>query len=507
MKRIALAWALVVSGVIGLAVGRDARAAAPSVQNVVFAQRQDGSGIVDVTYDLYDADSSELTISLQASDDGGASWIVPCNSVAGDAGDGIAPGTGKHLTWNFKADDNGWEGAAYRVRVIASDTGVSHKAHSPARYAIFQWAMPDWNDPALVEEYARADLLVMMTGQMWGYAPAESLHFYDKVKEINPDCVVTAYQPAKQALLIWELPEAPPYFHTWYERTLPYWAWTTEGDTVQDFPGNVHLNILKPECRQVMLETLEEFQSNSNNPLDGIFWDFFGVSFWAHPDVELIGDPDFDEDGVGYWDDPDEQAAFLAAQDSLVVGLRAALGDDYIQIFNGSRARVDSVFAETCDGFYYERFPTLWPFNYSMATALDPAFNYNVFRTRHWPRQQNGGPYVLLGNIMSSYYVDYNGEPTLLDSGNQFRVVGLLTDSYSAWLAQGAHVYRWPDNEISLGPPLGPVQIEGNVFSRDFRYGRVEMTMENGDYPDPFSYRIWVNGVLVEELNTPYHFP
>jgi hypothetical protein len=507
MKHHALTLLLVVAPIAGVQLPAEALAADPTVANVTFAQRRDGSGIVDVNYDVSDADGDTLTITLLASDDGGASWIVPCRTVAGDAGDGVMPGAGKHLTWDFKADNHGWEMAGYRLRVIASDAGVDHTAHSPANHILFQWQMPDWSDPSLVERFARADFLVMMTGAMWGYAPVESLQFYNRVKAINPDCIITAYQPAKQSLLSWANPTSPPYFRTWYERTLPYWAWTTEGDTVQDFPGNVHLNILNPDCRAIMIQTLVEFQSTSVNPLDGIFWDFFGPHFWHHPDLVIEGDPDFDEDGIGYWDDPDEMEGFLAAQDSLVAALRAALGSDFLQIFNGGRARLDSVFAAKSDGFYYEKFPTLTPFYSSMATALDPDFEYNVFRTRAWPSTQNGGPYILLGNILSRYFIDHNQELTLFDSGNQFRVVALLTDTYVGWLSLGAHIFRWPEVDISLGPPLGPVQINGDVYTRDFRYGQVELTMKSGDFPDPFAYRIWVNGVLVEELDTPYHFP
>jgi formylglycine-generating enzyme required for sulfatase activity len=79
--------------------------AAPTVSNVTFAQRMDGSKLVDVFYDLADTVAGATSsIALAVSSDNGATYAVPVISVTGDVGAGIAPGTGKQIVWNAAAD-------------------------------------------------------------------------------------------------------------------------------------------------------------------------------------------------------------------------------------------------------------------------------------------------------------------------------------------------------------------------------------------------------------------
>ncbi|NMB21746.1 MAG: hypothetical protein GX979_12850, partial [Firmicutes bacterium] len=54
---------------------------APIVSNVVGAQRA-GTKLVDITYDLTDAEHATLTVTIRISKDAGASWDVPCASVS-----------------------------------------------------------------------------------------------------------------------------------------------------------------------------------------------------------------------------------------------------------------------------------------------------------------------------------------------------------------------------------------------------------------------------------------
>jgi hypothetical protein len=484
------------------------QAADPVVENVQFAQRRDGSRLVDIVYDVADADGDTLTVTLLASDDAGASWLFPLRTVSGDVGAGVLPGTGKTIVWDAGADASGWEITNLRVRVAASDAGIDLTPHSPANYAIMEWQLVDWGLPGQFEKYARPDLLVVQAGQMWGHATNESLEVYNHIKALNPDDVILGYTQSKSVMLSWSEPDNFPYHRACYERTLPYWCWSTMGDTVQDFPGNVVVNILVPECRDAIIETMAEFRQASANPLDGIFWDYFGTSLWIHPGVHMEGQPDLDGDGIGHFDDPDERVAYRAAQDSLVALVRRTLGEDLIIMVNGSRARVDSLFASKVDGIFYELFPTLYPFTSpNMATALDPNFPYSLFHTVHWPSTRNGGPYVVLDHYGQATYLDQYGELTRLLYGNIDRVAGLLTDTYATWNQPNVHTFDWTDNDISLGRPLGPAVIEGNIYSRDFYYGRLEMDMGSGQHPNPFSYRIWVNGTLVEEFDLPYHFP
>ena len=71
----------------------------PVVDITSVSQRTDGSYIVDVFYDVIDADGDALNVSLQVSADNGASWDN-CQQVWGAVGEGIVSGTGKHIEWN-----------------------------------------------------------------------------------------------------------------------------------------------------------------------------------------------------------------------------------------------------------------------------------------------------------------------------------------------------------------------------------------------------------------------
>ena len=76
---------LVVLWVVGvLGVSTSLGNSAPRVSNVRASQRGDDSKLVDVYYDLADADGDACTVWVIASNDGGATWRVPIVTVWGD---------------------------------------------------------------------------------------------------------------------------------------------------------------------------------------------------------------------------------------------------------------------------------------------------------------------------------------------------------------------------------------------------------------------------------------
>lgn len=113
---------LVFAPVLLLAVTSTALANSPPVvSNVTASQRQDGSKIVDIRYNLADADGDACTVTVQASNNAGSTWTVPIIAVSGAVGAGITPGVNKLIIWNCAADLPGAFGSQYRVRVIADD--------------------------------------------------------------------------------------------------------------------------------------------------------------------------------------------------------------------------------------------------------------------------------------------------------------------------------------------------------------------------------------------------
>jgi len=94
----------------------------PQVTNVKFSQRQDASLIVDVYYEVNDPEGSTMTITMQASNDNGATWGFSCNSITGDVGAGITNGA-KHIEWDFAAEHPETFGDQFKIKIIADDGG------------------------------------------------------------------------------------------------------------------------------------------------------------------------------------------------------------------------------------------------------------------------------------------------------------------------------------------------------------------------------------------------
>ncbi len=96
----------------------------PVVTNPSAAQRTDGSKIVDITYDVQDAESDSLTIVLTVSDDSGQTWdITPTtDNLSGDVGSGITPGVSRHIVWQAGAEGIAFDAGTYRVKITAWDS-------------------------------------------------------------------------------------------------------------------------------------------------------------------------------------------------------------------------------------------------------------------------------------------------------------------------------------------------------------------------------------------------
>ena len=94
---------------------------APIVENVSFLQRNDGSFIVDIYYDVIDYDEDLMTITIKASSDSGATWDFAINNVRGDIGDSLASGTGKYIEWDFGNEHYEIFGDEFMIKIIADD--------------------------------------------------------------------------------------------------------------------------------------------------------------------------------------------------------------------------------------------------------------------------------------------------------------------------------------------------------------------------------------------------
>ena len=108
--------------ILGVSWCASALLAAPTVSNVTFAPRADGSKLVDVSYDLADTVAGATSsIALAVSSDNGATYAVPVNSLTGAVGDGVTVGTGKKIVWDAGTDWPGQSSSQLKVQVRAWD--------------------------------------------------------------------------------------------------------------------------------------------------------------------------------------------------------------------------------------------------------------------------------------------------------------------------------------------------------------------------------------------------
>ena len=97
----------------------------PVVTNV-HAQQRAGTKLIDITYDLSDADGDTMTITVQVSNDSGQTYFIIPVSLTGDVASGITSGTGKSIVWDAGTDYPGQNSMNFQVKVIANDNkGIS----------------------------------------------------------------------------------------------------------------------------------------------------------------------------------------------------------------------------------------------------------------------------------------------------------------------------------------------------------------------------------------------
>ena len=112
---------LVVGAVLVCAAARAEENQAPVVTNVTAEQQGDCGDIVNIYYDLADADGDVCCVWVKISEDGGTTWTVPVARASGDVGPDVTEGTGKHIVWDVSKDAPGLKGSDFVARVCADD--------------------------------------------------------------------------------------------------------------------------------------------------------------------------------------------------------------------------------------------------------------------------------------------------------------------------------------------------------------------------------------------------
>jgi len=102
-------------------VGSMCMAGDPVVSNVRASQRE-GTKLVDIWYDVSDADGDLLTVSVAVSENGGATYMVPAVSFSGGGyGANVTPGSNRWIVWDAGTDWGGRWSDSMRFRVTVDD--------------------------------------------------------------------------------------------------------------------------------------------------------------------------------------------------------------------------------------------------------------------------------------------------------------------------------------------------------------------------------------------------
>lgn len=366
--------------------------------------------------------------------------------------------------------------------------------------AIVHYGAMDLAQPGIVEDFARADIVVVEMTFLWN--PVTPPDLVTRMKQANPDVKVVGYVNAHGSWLKWGDPgETNPYGRDWYAATRPFWSHTTTGDTMMSWKGKVLLDILDPACRDAMVGVLAEHWRTRDNVPDGIFWDAFNDWLWVPEVAGVEGDMDLDDDLLPHREDEDELQAYRDASDDLIRAVRREIGAHVIQIANGNRAVRDSVFAGLIDGMMYEHFPDVNFLGDSMNLALDLSRPDNLFAARRWPITRNGGPWLILSNKFHYGYATTRDDYQQLRRADLNRAVALLTGTHVAYHPpEQTTQYGWPDVPIDLGAPLGPATRTGSQLRREFDRGSVLIDLAGGYGIIPFAYQIVESGRVVQEF-------
>lgn len=104
-----------------LGVAASAAMASELVVSNVQVEQRAFTAIWDVTYNLQTIDGLPVRIWLSLSTDGGQTFPLICQTVSGDVGPGVMPGTGLQIEWDAGADYPDLVESNCRLRVLADD--------------------------------------------------------------------------------------------------------------------------------------------------------------------------------------------------------------------------------------------------------------------------------------------------------------------------------------------------------------------------------------------------
>ncbi len=340
--------------------------------------------------------------------------------------------------------------------------------------AVVHWkSFVTW-DAATIEEAAEASLIIFPLA--WCFSP-DTRDILGELKRLNPDIQIIGYQTVLGVYTLYPdttyLRNTIPYVLDYYDAVRDDWAWTTAQDTLMIWRDLVTLNPIKNgalnvELIDTLVDLIAAYQSESGAPVDGIMHDYFSTSMYINPYIRdiVLGDVDFDGDGVIFEDDPEEQDLFYLWQKEYAKAIRERFGADFIQIGNGRPPHEDPDIARYMNGIFYE----LYPNNCFSWTDRDGLLRLLENQRDGYLSKAKGRTWSLLTNE--------KGDTT---GNNLFCLLSSLIAGCMYTELYGSYVFSGWTLDVEPGAPTGPAMVEGSLddtltVSRSFEKGAVSLS-------------------------------
>lgn len=343
----------------------------------------------------------------------------------------------------------------------------------PEKSIIHLKSFEDW-DSGTIEAAAESKLIVFPLSLCYSTA---SRGILSEIRRLNPDIQIIGYQSLLGVCMLYPdtsyLRATIPYDLDYWDAVRDDWAWTTAGDTLMIWKDLIFLNPIKNGALNTgliekLVDLIVEYQEESGAPVDGIFHDYFSTYPYINPDIRdsVLGDVDFDGNGLIFDDDPNEQNLFCLWQMEYAKAIRERLGSDFIQIGNGRPPHEDPALAQYLNGIHYELYPN-----------------------NCWSWTDREGLLRLLDNQRDGYLSKAKGRTwsqctNLRGNANDNNIFCLLSSLVAGCLyaeMQGSCVFSGWTLDVAPGVPIGPAMIEGSVDSiltvrRSFENGEVKLS-------------------------------
>lgn len=251
----------------------------------------------------------------------------------------------------------------------------------------------------------------------------------------------------------------------WFRDLSKFYAVTTEGDTASLWKKSHVFDVVNPKARAIAINEVNRYvreQRLGHVMLDWASIPMANLLQWQPQEWQdtVHGDLDFDRDGIGHWDDPDEQEMLRKVWYTYMEEMRAVLPTNCKIFINGSLAIKDPQFAKLVDGCYVEGFPNFFfgGVGKHYINALDPDYPSSLWNLANQKRWYGGEGYVLIEDL-------YNEN-----------VHAYLTQCFDNMPVLRRWVYdAVPDApnppDLDLGKPTGPATMEDGKIRRYFENG------------------------------------